>query len=147
MFYLLHFWLPTLHSMKSHYNSKVQTYHCSTCIKYIYLYQNWVRNQYDTVCTTLVKIDVLNTYGVMICSYFGIIFFLFFKKIENAFYTSFKYSLSKIDWILFSNAKETLQKMLARKCSYRYHGKHRRIDNKCKLLNHWSYPISSSASG
>ena len=135
MFYLLHFWLSTLHSMKSHYNSKVQTYHCSTCIKYIYLYQNWVRNQHDTVCTTLVKIDVLDTYGVMICSYFGIIFFLLFKKIENAFYTSFKYnillfinglifdimniqsnqslvmfswSLSKIGWILFSNANETL---------------------------------------
>ena len=31
-------------------------------------------------------------------------------------------SLSKIGRILFSNAKETLQKMLARKCSYR--GKH-----------------------
>ena len=32
-------------------------------------------------------------------------------------------SLSKISWILFSNAKETLQKMLARKYSYRYRGK------------------------
>ena len=29
-----------LHSMKPHYISKVRTYHCSTCIKYIYLYQN-----------------------------------------------------------------------------------------------------------
>ena len=36
----------------------------------------------------------------------------------------FSWSLSKIGWILFSNAKETLQKMLARKCSYRYRGKH-----------------------
>ena len=36
----------------------------------------------------------------------------------------FSLSLSKIGWILFSNAKETLQKMLARKCSYRYRGKH-----------------------
>ena len=31
-------------------------------------------------------------------------------------------SLSKIGWILFSNAKQNLEKMLARKCSYR--GKH-----------------------
>ena len=93
MFCLLHFWLSTLHSMKSHYNSKVQTYHCSTCIKYIYLYQNWVRNQYDTVCTTLVKIDVLNTYGVMICSYFGVAFVLLLKKIENAVYTCFQNSM------------------------------------------------------
>ena len=36
----------------------------------------------------------------------------------------FLLSLSRIGWILFSNAKETLPKMLARKCSYRYHGKH-----------------------
>ena len=34
----------------------------------------------------------------------------------------FSLSLSKIGWILLSNAKETLQKMLVRKCSYR--GKH-----------------------
>ena len=170
-------------------------YHCSTCIEYIYLYQNctgsvvlisksaqrcpynprkdrW--NQHNTVCTILVKIDVLHTYGAIICSYFGIVFLLLFKKIENAVYTSFKnsillfinglifdimniqnyqslefewvpvklhlldlsiiegfhgfvmfsLSLSKIGWILFSNTKETLQKMLARKCSYRYRGKH-----------------------
>ena len=31
----------------------------------------------------------------------------------------FSWSLSKIGWILFSNAKETLQKMLARTFSYR----------------------------
>ena len=117
---------------------------------------------------------MLNTCGVMICSYFGIAFLLFFMKIENTVYTSFQnstllfinglifdimniqnnqsleferipmlaplidlsmikgfhvfvmfsWSLSKIGWILFSNAKETLQKMLARKCSYRYRGKH-----------------------
>ena len=39
-FYLLHFRMSTLHSIKFHYNSKVRTYHCSTCIEYIYLYQN-----------------------------------------------------------------------------------------------------------
>ena len=36
----------------------------------------------------------------------------------------FSLSLSRIGWIMFNNAKETLQKMLARKCSYRYCGKH-----------------------
>ena len=43
--------------------------------------------------STSVKIDVLNTYGAMICSYFGIVFLLLFKKIENAVYTSFKNSI------------------------------------------------------
>ena len=129
-------------------------------------------NQHNTVCKILVKVDVLDTCGAMICSYFGIAFLLLFMKIENAVYTSFQKStplffnglifdimtiqnnqslefewkpmlaplrsvndpsfswlgnvflkFSKIGWILFSNAKETLQKMmLARKCSYR--GKH-----------------------
>ena len=35
-----------------------------------------------------IKVDILNTYGAMICSYFGIAFLLFFIKIENAVYTS-----------------------------------------------------------
>ena len=39
-------------------------------------------------------------------------------------FVMFLLSLSKIGWILFSNAKEILQKMLARKCSYRYRGKY-----------------------
>ena len=50
-------------------------------------------NQHNTVCTILVKIDVLDTCGAMICSYFEIIFLLLFKKIENAVYTSFKNSI------------------------------------------------------
>ena len=58
----------------------------------------WFRNQHNTVCTTLVKIDVLARYGAMLCSYFGIIFFLLFKKIENAVNRSFKYSI-----LLFMN--------------------------------------------
>ena len=33
-------------------------------------------NYHNTVCTILVKIDVLNTCGAMICSYFGIVFLL-----------------------------------------------------------------------
>ena len=50
-------------------------------------------NQHNIVCTILVKIDVLNTCGAMICSYFGIVFLLLFKKIENAVYTSFQNSM------------------------------------------------------
>ena len=36
------------------------------------------------------KVDILDTSGAMICSYFGIEFLLFFRKIENAVYTSFQ---------------------------------------------------------
>ena len=53
----------------------------------------WFQNQHNTVCTILVKIDVLDTCGAMTCSYFGIIFLLLFKKIENAVYTSFQNSM------------------------------------------------------
>ena len=35
-----------------------------------------------------IKVDILDTYGAMICSYFEIAFLLFFMKIENAAYTS-----------------------------------------------------------
>ena len=40
------------------------------------------------VYTILVKVDILDTCGAMICSYFGTAFLLFFLKIENAVYTS-----------------------------------------------------------
>ena len=131
MFYLLHFWCSTLHSMKSAQH-----------------------------CTILVKVDVFDTCGAMICSYFGIAFLLFFMKTENTVYTScqnstllfinrlifdimntqnnqflqfelkpmlaplrsvndqrfswfimFSLSYSKIGWILFRNAKEILKEM------------------------------------
>ena len=49
-------------------------------------------NHHNTVCTILVKVDVLDTCGAMICSYFGIAFLLFFMKIENTVYTSFQNS-------------------------------------------------------
>ena len=55
-------------------------------------------NQHNTVCTILVKVDVLDTCGAMICSYFGIAFLLFFMKIENTFYTS-----SQSSTLLFIN--------------------------------------------
>ena len=41
-------------------------------------------NQHNTICTILVKIDVFNTCGAMIYSYFEIVFVLLFKKKENA---------------------------------------------------------------
>ena len=59
--YLLHFWCSTLHLMKS-------AQHC--------LYNSGI------------KVDILDTCGAMICSYFGIAFLLFFIRIENAVYTS-----------------------------------------------------------
>ena len=95
-----------------------------------------------SVYTILVKVDVLDTCGAIICSYFGIPFLLFFTKIENTVYTSSQNSMllfinglifdiiniqnNKSDCLwcpsLVSNAKETSQRMLARKFSYR--GKH-----------------------
>ena len=53
-------------------------------------YIRW--NRHNTVCTILVKVDVLDTCGTMICSYFGITFLLFFMKLENTVYTSFQNS-------------------------------------------------------
>ena len=53
-------------------------------------YIRW--NQHNTVCTILLKANVLDTCGAMICSYFGIAFLLFFMKIEKTFYTSFQNS-------------------------------------------------------
>ena len=41
-------------------------------------------NQHNTVYTILVKVDILDACGTMICSYFGITILLFFMKIENA---------------------------------------------------------------
>ena len=63
MFYLLYFECSTLHSMKSSQH-----------------------------CTILVKVDLLDTCGTMIYSYFGIAFPLFFIKIENTVYWSFQNS-------------------------------------------------------
>ena len=39
--------------------------------------------------TILVMVDVFHTCGAMICSHFGIVFLVFFIKIENTVYTSF----------------------------------------------------------
>ena len=59
-------------------------------------------NQHNTVCTILVKVDVLNTCGAIICSYFGIAFQLFLMKIENTVYISFQIStLLFIDGLIF----------------------------------------------
>ena len=55
------------------------------CISYVPHYIWW--NQHNIVYSVLVKLDVLDTCGAMICSYFRIAFPLFFMKIENAVYT------------------------------------------------------------
>ena len=67
-------------------SDKCFIYFISDDLRYIRL------NQHNTVCAILVKIDVLDTCGAMICSYFWIIFLLLFMKIENTFYTSFQNS-------------------------------------------------------
>ena len=41
-----------------------------------------------SLCNSGIKVDILDTCGAMICSYFGIAFLLFFIKIENAAYIS-----------------------------------------------------------
>ena len=61
MFYLLHFWCSTLYLMKS---------------GQLCLYSSGI------------NVDVLDTSGAIICSYYGIAFLLFFIKTENAVYTS-----------------------------------------------------------
>ena len=115
-------------------------------------------NQHSNICAILVKVDVLDTCGAMICLYFGTVFLLFLMKIKKCcvhifpwFLTSWTFRItSLLNWneyqcyhyldlsmiegfhgfVMFSfslsYAKETLQKMLARKCSY-----HGRIGNKC----------------
>ena len=60
-------------------------------------YIRW--NQHNIVCTILVKVDVLDTCGAMICSYFGIVFSLFLMKIEFTVFTS-----SQNSTLLFINA-------------------------------------------
>ena len=128
--YLLYFGCSTLHSIKP-------AQHC--------LY-----NSGKGRCTRYI--------GAMICLYFGIVFLLFLMKIENTVYMSFldfwhhehlseykcyhHLDLSMIEGFhgfemfsfSLSNAKETLQKMLTRKCSYCGRIEYKcwwRIGNKC----------------
>ena len=68
-----------------------------------------------------IMVDILDTCGAMICSYFGIAFLLFLIRIENNVYRSCQNNalLFINGLILFRNTKETLKEMLARKCLYR----------------------------
>ena len=53
-------------------------------------------------CTILVKADVLNTCGTVICSYFEIAFLLLFMQIRNTIYISFQNSaLLLINGLIF----------------------------------------------
>ena len=78
----------TRHSMNPDADVTYQTVNLFSSVKcFIYFISDvphYIRsNQHDTVCTILVKVDVLDTYGAMICSYcsyFGIAFLLFFMK-------------------------------------------------------------------
>ena len=62
-------------------------------IYFIFDVPHYIRwNQNNVVCTILLKVDVLDTCGGMICSYFRITFMLLFMNIENVVYTSFQNS-------------------------------------------------------
>ena len=49
-----------------------------------------------------IMVDIIDTCGAMICSYFGVAFLLFLKTIENAAYTSYQNStllfIDAMDW-------------------------------------------------
>ena len=74
----------TYHTVNLFSSDKCFICFISDCPHYIW----W--NQHNTVSTILVKIDVLDTYGAIIRSFFGIAYLLFFKKIENSVYASFQ---------------------------------------------------------
>ena len=97
----------TYHLIKSDADATYQTVNLFSSDKcFIYFisdilhYIRW--NQHNDVCAILVKVDVLDTCGAMICWYFGIAFMLFFLTTENAVYTSFQNStLSFINGLIF----------------------------------------------
>ena len=64
-----------------------------------YLYNSGIKVDILDTCGRYIKVDILDTCGAMICSYFRVAFLLFFKKIENAVYTSCQNST-----LLFINA-------------------------------------------
>ena len=61
-------------------------------------------NQHNTVCAVLVKVDVLDTSGAMLCLYFRIVFLLFLWRYRILFTHLFKTarSCSLMDWFLTS---------------------------------------------
>ena len=83
----------TYHPMNPDADVTYQTVNLFSSDKYFIYFisdvPHYIRsNQHNTVCTILVKVDVLDTCGA-IYLYFGIAFLLFFMKIENTVYTSF----------------------------------------------------------
>ena len=140
MFYLLHFWCSTLHSMKS-------AQHClhssSRCTRYMWSNMFALSNRISAIFVKIENVVYTSFQNSTLLFINELIFDI--MDIENnhslefewipmlaplrsandwrfSWLVMFSLSHSKIDWILCSNAEETLQKMLARKCSY--HGKH-----------------------
>ena len=135
MFYLLHFWCSTLNLVKSAqhcpYNysrytlymwsdvmlilwNRISTifYKDRECCLHILPKQHHFLTSWTLNITSLLNLNENQRYHhldlSMIQGFHG--------------FAMFSLSLSNIGWFLFRNAKETLQKMLDRKCSYR--GKH-----------------------
>ena len=68
-------------------NISLQMYRANLSLPELYRQCCADLNQRNIVCTILVKIDVLNTYRVTICSYFGVAFVLLLKKKERMLFT------------------------------------------------------------
>ena len=69
------------------------------------LYNSGIKVDILDTCGRYIKVDILDTCGAMICSYFRVAFLLFFKKIENAVYTSCQNStllfINAMDWFFW----------------------------------------------
>ena len=99
----------TYHLIKSDVDATYQTVNLFSSDKcFIYFisdiphYIRW--NQHNDVCAIVVKVDVLDTCGAMICSYFGIAFVLFFWRQRMLFTHLSKTARSRslMDWFLTS---------------------------------------------
>ena len=84
---------PTNLMMVLHIRQSICLVLANVLIYFISDVPHYIRsNQQNTVCTILVKVDVLDTCGAMISLYFGTAFLLFFMKIKSTVYTSFQNS-------------------------------------------------------
>ena len=140
MFYLLCFWCSTLHLMKSEqhflyksgkgrildkWRAMICSYIRTAFLPFLWrwrmLFKNLAKTAYfcswmDWLLTsrTLKITNPLNLNESQCYHHFNLSMIKGFHG-----FVVFSLSLSKINWIMFSSAKETLQMMLAIRCSYR----------------------------
>ena len=136
MFYLLHFWCSTLHLMKSAqlclYNSgkgKCTMYMWSNDMlvlwnRFLLFFmktENAVYTSFQNSTLLFINwliFDIMNIQNNQSLEFEWIPMLAPLRYVNDWRLVFFSLSLSKIGWILFSNAMETLKKMLTRKCSY-----------------------------